>query len=212
MPTEIKIILDHFPIFSEQGLKEALAEVSLLQTFPSETTLIRENEPVRFLPLLIRGVVKVMRNDESGRELLLYYIRAGESCIASFNAAVFRRTIQIKAITEEESELLLVPVHALPDLMERFPTWNRFLFQLYHQRFEELLQSVNTIAFSPMEQRLELLLSRKVELTGKREIRTTHQELADELGTAREVVSRLLKRMEQDGKLSLARGEIRISE
>lgn len=201
-----------FPGLSEKALLEEISSQCVVREFPPETTLIQEEEYVKFLPLLVKGTIRVFREDPSGRELLLYYIRAGESCIVSFHSAFFQKQSTIRAVTEEACKAVLVPAASLPGWQQSYPSWNSFIIKLYHHRFEELLAAVNTIAFSSMEDRLRTLLWQKAQIAQSDTLKTTHQELADALGTAREVISRLLKKSEIEGKISLSRGSVKILE
>jgi CRP/FNR family transcriptional regulator len=149
-----------------------------------------------------------MRVDEEGKELFLYYVKPGESCIMSFLGGMHRERSKIKAVAEEESEILYVPVENLPVLLKEYPEWLDYIFRLYHKRFEELLQVVNEVAFKKMDERILSILKEKKDLTGHAEIHITHQLLAEELGTSRVVVSRLLKQLESEGTVSLGRNKI----
>ena len=149
-----------------------------------------------------------MRTDEDGREILLYYIKPGESCIMSFLGGIHNETSKIKAVVEEESEILLIPVEKASLWIKEFPEWTDFIFKLYHKRFEELLSVVNAIAFRKLDTRLLHLLKQKAELFQTNEIIVTHQQLADELGSTREVVSRVIKQMENEGIVRISRNKI----
>jgi CRP/FNR family transcriptional regulator len=149
-----------------------------------------------------------VRTDANGHEILLYYITAGESCIMSFLGGIHDETSKIKAIVEEDAEILLIPVDKASEWVKKFPEWSDFIFKLYHKRFEELLSVVNAIAFQKLDVRLLHLLKQKSELANSKEIKVTHQQLAEELGTAREVVSRVAKQMENEGLIHLSRNKI----
>jgi CRP/FNR family transcriptional regulator, anaerobic regulatory protein len=172
--------------------------------------LIDENDHIKFVPIVLNGSIKVFKLDEDGREMLLYYIKPGESCVMSFLGATCNGTSKIKAVVEEESEVLVLPVHKATELIRENPQWIQFIFELYNRRFEELLSVVNAIAFQKVDVRLWELLKTKVKLLKTDELNMTHQQVADELGTAREVVSRLLKQLERDKKISLGRNKIKI--
>ena len=149
-----------------------------------------------------------MRTDEDGREILLYYIKAGESCIMSFLGGLHQDTSKIKAIAEEETEILFIPVDKVSLLIKEFPEWLDYIFRLYHKRFEELLEVVNAVAFKKMDERLINFIKKKCEMTQKQTLFITHEQIANELGTARVVVSRLLKQMEENGYVKLGRNKI----
>ena len=149
-----------------------------------------------------------MRTDEDGREILLYYIKAGESCIMSFLGGMHQETSKVKAIVEEDAEILFLPMEKVTLFIKEYPQWLDYIFRLYHKRFEELLEIVNAVAFKKMDERLFNLIKKKCELTQSRILNVTHEQLANELGTARVVVSRLLKQMEDEGLVKPGRNKI----
>jgi CRP/FNR family transcriptional regulator, anaerobic regulatory protein len=138
----------------------------------------------------------VIRTDEEGKEILLYYIKAGESCIMSFPGGMHHQTSKVKAEVEEDAEILFLPVDKVSLFIKGYPEWLDYIFRLYHKRFEELLEVINAIAF------------KKATFNKSRTIAVTHEQLANELGTARVVVSRLLKQLEDNGALLLGRNKI----
>jgi len=187
-----------------------LKKEGTIKTFSPDTVLIDENDYIKFVPIVLNGSIKVFKMDEDGREMLLYYIKPGESCVMSFLGATCNGTSKIKAVVEEEAEVLVLPVHKATDLIRENPQWIQFIFELYNRRFEELLSVVNAIAFQKVDVRLWDLLKTKVKMLKTEELNMTHQQIADELGTAREVVSRLLKQLERDKKISLGRNKVKI--
>jgi len=191
-------------------LLEKLKKEGTIKTFSPDTVLIDENDYIKFVPIVLNGSIKVFKLDEDGREMLLYYIKPGESCVMSFLGATCNGTSKIKAVVEEEAEVLVLPVHKATDLIRENPQWIQFIFELYNRRFEELLTVVNAIAFQKVDVRLWELLKTKVKMLKTDELNMTHQQIADELGTAREVVSRLLKQLERDKKISLGRNKVKI--
>ena len=200
----------HFPMFTDAGLKEELLACAQLASFAPETVLLEPGQYVKVLPLIVKGAVKVSRIDEEGNELLLYYIRSGQSCAVSLSAYLHNRTSEIRAVTTEETELILVPTRFTDNWWRSFGSWQQFAMQLYHQRFEELLRVVDAIAFHKMDERLAQYLHTKSELGQSAELHITHQEIANDLGTSREVVSRLLKQMERGGRIVLGRNTLKI--
>ncbi len=189
-------------------LKDEVASFTELQKFKADTVILQEDSYIKSIPLVVSGSLKVVRTDTNGHEILLYYITAGESCIMSFLGGIHDETSKIKAIVEEDAEILLIPVDKASEWIKKFPEWSDFIFKLYHKRFEELLSVVNAIAFQKLDVRLLHLLRQKAELIHSKEIKVTHQQLAEELGTAREVVSRVAKQMENDGLIELSRNKV----
>ncbi|MBN9293245.1 MAG: Crp/Fnr family transcriptional regulator [Flavobacteriia bacterium] len=200
-------------VFAEEiklspGLKEKLYEYSILKNYEAGDVLLNENSYIRSIPIVIKGAIKVIRTEEDGREILLYYIKPGESCIMSFLGGMHNETSKVKAEVEEDAELLFLPIDKVSLFIKEYPEWLDYIFRLYHKRFEELLDIVNAIAFKKVDERLLALLRKKQELLGKPSITITHEQLANELGTARVVVSRLLKQLEEDGIVELGRNKI----
>lgn len=189
-------------------LQEEVSQFGQLKKFTTGTVILQEDSYIKAIPLVLKGSLKVMRTDPQGHEILLYYITPGESCIMSFLGGIHNETSKIKAVVEEDVEILFIPVEKASEWIKKFPEWSDFIFKLYHKRFEELLTAVNAIAFQKLDSRLLQLLKQKAEIYKSKEISITHQQLADELGTAREAVSRVIKQMENEGLVKLARNKI----
>jgi CRP/FNR family transcriptional regulator len=196
---------DFFPY---PGILEKLQEGGIEKTYQAGDVILRENAYIRSIPLVMKGMIRVMRSNDDGREILLYYIRAGESCIMSFLGGLHHDTSKVSAIAEEETDILFVPVEKITQLMKDDPAWTDYFFRLYHKRFEELLEAVNAIAFKKLDERLLDFIEKKSELTATKQLSITHEQIATELGTSRVVISRLLKQLEDDGVLKLERNRI----
>ena len=187
---------------------EKLLSEGTTKTFEPDQVILDYGSLIRSVPILLTGSVKVMRNDEDGREILLYYIMPGESCIMSFLAGTCNGSSQIKAVAEEKSEILMLPIAKAMAMSKESSEWNEFIFGLYHQRFEELLEVINAIAFKKVDQRLLDYLHKKSQVLQTKELQITHEQIANDLGTARVVVSRLLKQLETEGGIKLGRNKI----
>lgn len=196
------------PIPISQELRDKLSSYGSSRKFGEGDIILNENAYIRSIPIVIRGNIKVMRMDEDGREILLYYIKPGESCIMSFLGGIHHEASKVKAIADEETEILFIPVDKVTLLIKEYPEWLDYIFRLYHKRFEELLEVVNAIAFKNLDERLMDYIRRKSELTQNKTLVLTHDQLASEMGTSRVVVSRLLKQLESNGRLSLGRNKI----
>jgi CRP/FNR family transcriptional regulator len=192
-------------------LSDDVSKYAIIKVFDSGETIISEEAFIKSVPIVLDGSIKVMRTDPDGRELLLYYIRPKESCIMSFLGALHNEKSKVKAIAEETTTLLLIPPDKSAEWISKYPEWADFMFKLYHRRFEELLEVINSMAFDKLDQRLERLLKQKEDLHRSKIIQTTHQQLADELGTTREVISRLLKQMENQRIVILGRNKIELT-
>lgn len=193
---------------SSPELVEKLYKYSIQKNYEAGSIILNENAHIRSIPIVMSGTLKVMRMEEDGREILLYYIKAGESCIMSFLGGLHNETSKVKAEVEEDAEILFLPLDKVSLLIKEYPQWLDYIFRLYHKRFEELLEIVNAIAFKKVDERLLNLLKKKSELTQSLMISITHEQLANELGTARVVVSRLLKQLEEIGSVRLGRNKI----
>jgi len=189
-------------------IREKLAEYSIAKSFKEGDIILNENAHIKSIPIVVKGSIKVMRAEEDGKEILLYYIKAGESCIMSFLGGMHHETSKVRAVVEEDVEVLFLPIDKVSLLIKEYPEWLDYIFRLYHKRFEELLEVVNEVAFKKVDERLLNLIHKKAELSHNKTIFVTHEQLANELGTARVVVSRLLKQLEVNGQVTLGRNKI----
>jgi CRP/FNR family transcriptional regulator len=190
------------------ALVEKLQQYSIKKNYKAGSVILKENAHIQSIPIVTKGVMKVIRTDEDGREILLYYIKAGESCIMSFLGGLHCEISKVKAEVEEDAEILFLPMDKVTLFIKDYPQWLDYIFRLYHKRFEELLEIVNAIAFKKVDDRMLTLLHKKAELAGTQTLSITHEQLAKELGTARVVVSRLLKQLEELGQVRLGRNKI----
>jgi CRP/FNR family transcriptional regulator len=193
---------------SSPELIAKLYEYCIRKTYKEGEIILRENAYIRAIPIIVGGTVKVIKTEEEGREILLYYIKAGETCIMSFLGGIHQDTSKIRAEVEEEAEILFLPIEKVNLFIREYPQWLEYIFKLYHKRFEELLEIVNAVTFKRMDERLLDLLKKKVEISKNSTLTITHEQLANELGTARVVVSRLLKQLEDSKLLELGRNKI----
>lgn len=185
-----------------------LSDLGITKHFNPGDTIVTEDAPVRSIPIVISGSVKVMQSDDTYKEMVLYYLRPGETCIMSFLAGLYHDTSKVKAVAEEESEVLFIPIDKVHGLIREHPEWLNYILQIYHKRFEELLDVVDAVAFKRMDERLLQFLEKRSEVMETDTLTMTHDQLAQELGTAREVISRLLKKMESEGLVKLGRNKI----
>jgi CRP/FNR family transcriptional regulator len=194
-------------IFHSDLVKEIEASGNL-KYFSAGEVIVNMDAYIKHIPVVISGSIKVIRTEEDGREILLYYLTPGESCIVSILSGMKNETSKIKAIVEEDAEILLIPTDKAKEWVKKFPEWTDFIFNLYQKRFEELLDVVNSVAFQKIDARLLHLIKQKTQLYNSKEISVTHQQLADELGITREATSRVLKQMEKDKLLVLSRNKL----
>ncbi|MBP8777937.1 MAG: Crp/Fnr family transcriptional regulator [Bacteroidaceae bacterium] len=189
-------------------IRKRLMEYSIVKTFKSGDNILRKGAYIHGIPIIARGSVRVMRTSDDGREILLYYLTSGESCVMSILGGLHNDTSKVKAVAEEDTEIFFIPNDKLASLIRDYPQFLDYIFRLYHKRFEESLDIINEIAFKKMDERLLALLEKKAELYQDRTISITHEQLANELGTARVVISRLLKQLEEYGAVSLGRNKL----
>lgn len=194
----------------EPTLIHEILEVGMLEEIAAGETLMEIGNYVKAIPLLLEGAIKVLREDEDGDELLLYYLEQGETCSVTMACCMGQTKSEIRAISEMETKIILVPVQKMEEWLAKYKGWRNYIFESYHNRLNELLQTVDTIAFKNLDERLVAYLKKKSEVTKDNCIRSTHQEIAYELHTSRVVVSRLLKKLEQMKRLELHRNHIRI--
>jgi CRP/FNR family transcriptional regulator len=202
-----EIVKKRFPFF-ESGLRTAISESGIYKVFEAEQELIREDQYIRSFPIVIDGLIKVCRTDEAGNELLLYYLRPGEVCTVSLICCMDRTRSRVKAITEAETAVILIPVELLDDWIGQYQTWKEYVMRSMQMRFDELLNALDSIAFMKMDERLEKFFTDRFHSSGSKIFEGSHQDVALALNSSREVISRLLKQMEKRGLISLSRGRI----
>ena len=186
--------------FLGKDLLEEILTHSAVAEIPKNTEILREGQYIKVIPLLLEGLVKVSSHYEE-KELLLYYIRPNESCIMSFSAGLDNQPSRVTAITEEASAALLIPVDKVSRWIKEYPGFNLLFFQQYNQRYADLIDTINHLLYDKLDKRIYDYLREKINLTGKNPLNISHRQIAQELGTAREVVSRMLKKLEAEGKL-----------
>lgn len=196
-----------FPQF-EPALKERLAEVCVFREFKAGELLMQTGQYFKSTMLILDGRVKLYREGEDGGEFFMYYLQSGNACALSMICATRQETSQVLAKAEEDTQVLMVPISMMDELMQNYRTWYYFVLETYRSRFEELLVVIDQIIFKGMDERLLFYLKNQYEKLGSAELRITHQEIANDLSSSREVISRLLKKMEQNGLLHLHRNYI----
>ncbi len=208
---EIKEILDKkFPSLYEQELKDEIEAVGKIEKAPEGTVILDIGNYIKSVPLVAEGSVKVMREDAEGNEIFLYYVDDSKTCAMSLTCCLSYTQSKIRAIAEEDSLLISLPVNYVDEWMQKYASWKNFVMMTYSARFEELLRTIDLIAFQNMDQRLLKYLGDKARLLEKDMLYITHQEIANDLHSSREAVSRLLKQLEKMGKIELYRNRIKL--
>ncbi len=194
----------------EPRLVEDIQEHGIQKKLASGEELMRPGMYVRYIPILLSGSLKIMRQDKEGKETFLYHLVKGDTCAMSLTCCTTRKPSNVRAVAEGTTELLLIPIEKLDYWLTLYPSWRAYVFQAYQSRFDDMLDAVDSLAFRKMDERLLRLLKKKAALFQKRIIYVTHQELADELNTSREVVTRLLKKLELLDKIKTYRNRIEL--
>jgi CRP/FNR family transcriptional regulator len=207
---DIKALLDkHFPQF-EDALVERIATVASLRTFARDEVMMYSGRYFKSTILIVGGRVKLYRESDDGKEYFMYYIEAGNACALSMICAARNQASEITAVAVEDTQVIQVPLEIMDDLMRDYKSWYYFVLETYRSRFEELLVVIDQIAFKHMDERLEHYLFNQFNEFNSRRLEITHQQIANDLSSTREVISRLLKKMEQNGKIRLHRNEIEL--
>ncbi|MEK0442624.1 MAG: hypothetical protein RL403_1602 [Bacteroidota bacterium] len=205
-----EILRQALPNLTDPKLVDCLLEKGQFLTFESGKTLMEPGQFVKAVPLVLEGSIKIMRMDEEGKELFLYYLQEGETCALSLTCCSASRPSEIKAVIEEKATLLFIPIQVHEQLTDEFKQWKNFVSTTYQHRFQEMLTVLDAVAFKRMDERLMNYIVTKMKQLKTNELHTTHQEVANELGTAREVISRLLKQLEKKKWIELGRNVIYI--
>lgn len=165
---------------------------------------------IRMMPIVIKGTLKVYRKDEQGKEILLYYLSGSESCAMAYGCCLASKKSEVRAVAEETTDVITIPYNKLDEWLCKFPSWKVYIMKSFNDRFLELLKSVESIAFKKLDKRLIAYLKEKQKHSGYNVVKASHYQIADELATSRVVISRLLKQLENDGKILLYRNEIKL--
>lgn len=188
-----------------------IKKVGKLASFKVNDIIIDIGQPLKYIPLLLSGTIKVLREDLDGNELLIYFLEAGETCTMSLTCCMGTTKSRIRAVAEQDASLLMIPVEKIKNWFHNNENWRNFILESYQNRFEEMLQAIDSLAFMKMDERvLQFLISKSI-LHNSKVLKIKHQEIAEDLHTSRVVVSRLLKQLEKQGKIVLNRNKITLT-
>jgi CRP/FNR family transcriptional regulator len=207
---ESATIRQFFPQLPELDLQEKIAEFGTQVDFNPGETIIDYGQYIRFVPMVMQGSIKVMREDEEGNELILYYLNPGETCAVSLTCCMANKKSTIRAVAEDDVSIIAIPIKYMDEWTRDHPSWKNFVMNTYQTRFDEMLNTLDQIAFKRMDERLVKYLQDKAEVLKSQTINISHQDIAKELNTSREVVSRLLKKLEHMGSVKLGRNKIEV--
>ena len=194
----------------EPGLVEEILEFSKPMTFKEGEVIMDYGRYIRFMPFITKGTIRVLRQDDEGREILLYYLSASESCAMAYTCCISHLKSEVRAIAEDDVEILAIPEQKMDEWLMKFPSWKMYIMNSFRDRFNELLRTLENVAFHKLDDRLVKYLRDKQRVGESSVIKASHQQIADELGTSRVVISRLLKQLENEGRLILYRNEIKL--
>ena len=196
------------PNITDLKLLEAIAQQGIIKEFSPGDILMEPGQFIKSVPIVLEGTIKILRTDMEGKEIFLYYLDKGDTCAVSLTCCSAHMPSEILAVAEEKTTIIAIPVRLHEEWTSTFKQWKEYVAQTYQHRFHEMLRAIDDVAFKKMDQRLLNYLAIKARQFDTKEILTTHQDIARELGTSREVISRLLKQLENEGTVSLGRNKI----
>lgn len=199
-----------FEAIFEPALVKEIFQFGVITYYKEGDVIMDYGKYIRMMPIVIKGTIKVFRMDDNGNEILLYYLSSNESCSMAYSCCVEAKKSEVKAIAEDEVELIAIPHIKLDEWLCKYPSWKNYIMRSFNERFLELLKSIESIAFHKLDERLISYLKEKQRLSGSSVIKASHFSIAEELATSRVVVSRLLKQLENDKKIILYRNEIKL--
>jgi len=194
----------------ESSLLNEIEEKSMFFTASAGQELIKMGQPIKVVPIMLSGTLKVSRINEEGQELLLYYVKKGQGCAMTFSCGMMSKPSQVEGTAEEDLSMFCVPVNIMEEWMMKYPSWKKFVMSTIVTEFIDVIKSVDDVTYRKMDDRIVNYLKEKSAITGSSLINITHQQMADELRTNRVVVSRLLKKLETDKRLLLFRNQIKL--
>ena len=205
-----EILTESYGYIFEEALIDEIVKVAKFKEFKADDYLIEIGDYIKSMPLLLHGAIKILREDENGDELLLYFLERGDTCAMTLTCCMGQAKSRIRAIAETDGSLIMIPIEKMEDWLTKYKTWRNFVFDSYNVRLMEMLEAIDTLAFMKLDERLYKYLTDKAKVIGNTEIHNTHQEIAYEMHTSRVVISRLLKALEIEGKIKLHRNKIEI--
>ncbi|TRZ43493.1 Crp/Fnr family transcriptional regulator [Robertkochia solimangrovi] len=207
MITELK---ENYGYLFEDELLQEINEAGMLKFYEDGSRIIEIGDYIKFMPLLLSGAVKIMRDDGDGDELLLYFLERGDTCAMTLTCCLGNKKSEIRAVAEGDTELIMIPIEKMEEWMTKYHSWRSFVLNSYHHRLDEMLETIDSLVFLRMDERLLKYLRDKAKVLGNDLLNTTHQQIAYDLHTSRVVVSRLLKSLEKKGQIKLHRNYISV--
>lgn len=201
---------EYYSVVFEKELLDEIARVGELKQVKENELLLDIGDQFHHIPLILTGAIKISRETKDGEEIVLYFLERGDTCTITFGSGLQSNRSKVRGIAEKDSELIFIPVEKLEEWLVKYNSWRSFVIDSYNIRLNEMLEAIDTLAFLKMDQRLFKYLTDKVQIMRSTELNTTHQEIAIDLNTSRVVVSRLLKQLENEGKIKLGRNKIEV--
>jgi len=202
-------LLNKLNFFTEPGLKDELLKHGQIESFNKGDIIVRDGQYVKFLPIVLKGSIRVFQQSED-REILLYYVRPDETCTMSLAAAYFNNKSTSHGVVTEPTDVLIFPASMIEQWQLKYPSWNRYIMQMFRTRYDQLINSFQGVAFENIDTRVMEYLKAAARKENGKSVNLSHQQLADELGTTRVVISRILKDYERNNKIKLYRGRIEL--
>lgn len=201
---------EYYSVVFEKELLDEISSVGSYKKVKENELLLDIGDTFHHIPLILTGAIKISRETKKGDEIVLYFLERGDTCTITFGSGIQSTKSKVRGIAEKDSELIFIPVEKLEEWMIKYASWRSFVIDSYDIRLNEMLEAIDTLAFLKMDERLYKYLIDKVQIMRSTELTTTHQEIAVDLNTSRVVVSRLLKQLENEGKIKLFRNKIEI--
>jgi len=201
---------EYYNVVFEPELLDEIAEVGTYRFVKENELLLDIGDEFHQIPLMLTGAIKISRETKAGEEIVLYFLERGDTCTITFGSGLQSSKSKVRGVAEKDSEIIFIPVEKLEEWMVKYPSWRSFVIDSYNIRLNEMLEAIDTLAFMKMDQRLFKYLTDKVQIMRSTTLNTTHQEIAVDLNTSRVVISRLLKQLENEGKIKLYRNKIEV--
>lgn len=203
---------EYFGVVFEEDLINEIIEVGSYKKVKENELLLDLGDKFDRIPLMLNGAIKISREDDKGDEIVLYFLERGDTCTITFGSGLNSNKSKVRGVAEKDSEVVFIPVEKLEEWLVKYSSWRSFVIDSYNIRLSEMLEAIDTLAFMKMDQRLYKYLTDKVKIMRSATLNTTHQEISQDLNTSRVVVSRLLKQLENEGKIKLYRNRIEVLE
>lgn len=207
---ENELVYNKFRHILDESLLKEIVAVGVFKHFLKDDIIIDVGMPLKHIPLLLSGSIKILRGDDEGDDLLIYFLEAGETCTMTLACCMGTTKSKIRAVAEKDSTLVMIPVEYMQKWFHSNESWRNFILESYQTRFTEMLETIDTLAFMKMDERLLKYLKNKVMLHDNHTIDTKHQDIAEDLHTSRVVISRLLKQLENENKIKISRNKIEV--